>query len=98
MAKKYAPDSFDVVVRVSFVAVSVRVITAPGTAAPVESRARIEKEIEKLRINIKNSNRQLGDEVFVGKAPEKIVSTIRIKLSEYEDQLAKNLKLLDDAK
>ena len=33
--------------------------------------------------------RQLSDEVFLGKAPAKVVDSIRVKLAEYEAQLAK---------
>jgi valyl-tRNA synthetase len=59
-----------------------------------EARARIEKEVEKLRLNIASCERQLADPVFVSKAPEKVVNSIRLKLAEYQNQLAKNEKLL----
>jgi len=65
-------------------------------AAPKESKERIQKEIEKLKENIKNSERQLADPVFLGKAPEKVIDSIRAKLAEYRAQLAKNQKLLED--
>ena len=52
-------------------------------------RKRLEKEREQLEKNIANSNRQLSDEVFLGKAPAKVVDTIRAKLAEYQTQLAK---------
>jgi valyl-tRNA synthetase len=56
-------------------------------------RKRLEKEREQLVKNIANSNRQLGDDVFLGKAPAKVVDTIRQKLADYEAQLRK----IDDA-
>jgi valyl-tRNA synthetase len=52
-------------------------------------RRRMEKEREQLIKNITNSQRQLSDEVFLGKAPVKVVDTIRAKLLEYEAQLVK---------
>ena len=52
-------------------------------------RKRVEKEREQLEKNIANSKRQLSDEVFLSKAPQKVVDTIRGKLADYETQLAK---------
>jgi len=52
-------------------------------------KKRIAKEMEQLEKNIANSKRQLSDEVFLGKAPAKVVDSIRVKLAEYEAQLAK---------
>ena len=52
-------------------------------------RKRVEKEREQLEKNIANSKRQLSDEVFLSKAPRKVVDTIRAKLADYETQLAK---------
>jgi valyl-tRNA synthetase len=52
-------------------------------------RKRVEKDREQLEKNIANSKRQLSDEVFLGKAPQKVVDTIRAKLADYETQLAK---------
>jgi valyl-tRNA synthetase len=65
-------------------------------AAPKESKERIQKEIEKLELNIANSERQLADPVFTSKAPEKVVNSIRTKLAEYKEQLDKNRRLLDE--
>jgi valyl-tRNA synthetase len=73
-------------------------VAAPATqdgALTPESRLRIEKENEKLERNIANSERQLNDPVFLGKAPEKVIVGIRAKLDEYREQLAKNRKLLE---
>ena len=52
-------------------------------------RKRLEKERDQLMKNIANSQRQLSDEVFLSKAPAKVVDTIRAKLVEYEAQLGK---------
>src|SRR5580704_7625529 len=52
-------------------------------------RKRLEKERDQLIKNIANSQRQLADDVFLGKAPAKVVDSIRAKLVEYETQLAK---------
>ena len=52
-------------------------------------RRRLEKERDQLIKNIANSRRQLSDEVFLSKAPAKVVDSIRAKLLEYEAQLAK---------
>ena len=55
-----------------------------------EAKARREaKEREQLEKNIANSKRQLSDEVFLSKAPQKVVDSIRAKLADYEAQLAK---------
>jgi valyl-tRNA synthetase len=67
-----------------------------AAASPKESKERIQKEIEKLAANIANAERQLADPVFLGKAPEKIVNSIRAKLAEYRAQLAKNQALLEE--
>jgi len=60
-----------------------------------DSRARLEKEIANYERLIANSHRQLSDEHFVGKAPEKVVATLRTKLADYEAQLAKSRSLLE---
>jgi valyl-tRNA synthetase len=56
-----------------------------------EDPARKQKEREQLEKNIANSKRQLADEVFLSKAPAKVVDSIRAKLADYEAQLAKLL-------
>ena len=50
---------------------------------------RVEKEKEQLDKNIANSKRQLSDDVFLSKAPPKVIESIRQKLAEYEAQLSK---------
>jgi len=56
-------------------------------------RKRMEKEREQLAKNIANSERQLKDPTFLGRAPAHVVESIRQKLADYEAQLRK----LDDA-
>jgi valyl-tRNA synthetase len=53
-------------------------------------RKRLIKEIEQLEKNIANSERQLGDEKFLSRAPEHVVAQIREKLGEYKAQLEKS--------
>ena len=57
-------------------------------------RRRLEKEREQLEKNIASSRRQLSDDVFLGRAPAKVVDSIRAKLADYEVQLAKLLESL----
>jgi len=64
------------------------VLEVPQSQQEAQSK-RIAKEREQLEKNIANSQRQLGDEVFLSKAPQKVVDSIRAKLADYEAQLAK---------
>jgi valyl-tRNA synthetase len=68
--------------------------SANGTAG-TESVTRILKEIATLERNIENSRRQLADETFLSRAPEKVVAGLRAKLADYEVQLKKNKDLLE---
>jgi valyl-tRNA synthetase len=52
-------------------------------------RVRLEKERDQLAKTIANSERQLNDEVFVSKAPARVVEGIRAKLVTYQEQLRK---------
>jgi valyl-tRNA synthetase len=63
-------------------------IDVPAGQMEVQKK-RVEKEREQLEKNIANCRRQLSDEVFLGKAPAKVIDSIRAKLAEYEAQLAK---------
>ena len=70
---------------------------APAASASVgDSKVRVQKEIDSLEQLISRSKSQLSDETFLGKAPEKVVATLRAKLADYEEQLAKNKKLLEN--
>lgn len=62
-----------------------------------EARARLEKENANLASAIANSERQLADETFLSKAPQKVVATIRAKLLGYQAQLEKNNRLLENS-
>ncbi len=64
-------------------------------ASTADSRARLDKEAASFEKLIANSKRQLSDETFLSRAPEKVVNTLRAKLADYEAQLARNKALLD---
>jgi valyl-tRNA synthetase len=67
---------FDLIIRVS--------------AAQAEAqRSRIQKEIDQLQKVIASSERQLGDDKFLSRAPEQVIGTIKEKLAGYEAQLQK---------
>jgi valyl-tRNA synthetase len=68
---------------------------ARNGAGSQEARARILREIDLLERVIANSIRQLSDETFLSRAPEKVVSGLRAKLADYREQLAKNKRLLE---
>jgi valyl-tRNA synthetase len=38
----------------------------------------------------------LNDQTFLSKAPEKVVASLRAKVADYREQLAKNKNLLDN--
>jgi valyl-tRNA synthetase len=58
-------------------------------------RGRLQKEIEQLGKLIANSERQLLNEAFLAKAPQKVVDEIRSKLTDYQAQLAKSHQMLE---
>jgi valyl-tRNA synthetase len=58
-------------------------------------RVKLTKEIEQLEKVIANSERQLSNEDFMSKAPEKVVAGIREKLAGYRTQLEKSRELLE---
>ena len=59
-----------------------------GAITPLDELASA-KEIAELEKVVANSVRQLSNEPFLAKAPEKIVAGMRQKQAEYEAQLAK---------
>jgi valyl-tRNA synthetase len=65
-----------------------------GGAQADAMRQRLQKEIEQLAKVIESSRRQLSSEAFLAKAPPTVVEGLRTKLSEYEEQLAKNRETL----
>ena len=70
---------------------------AQSGALTPEARVRIEKELAGLERAIANAERQLSDEIFLSRAPEKVKEALRSKLVEYREQLARNKKLLEGA-
>ncbi len=70
--------------------------TQNGASTP-EARARILKEIARLERAVENSKRQLEDPVFLSKAPEHVIGSLRSKLAGYENQLEHNRKLLESS-
>ncbi len=69
--------------------------TAQNGASTPEARARILKEIARLERAIENSKRQLQDPVFLSKAPEHVIASLRSKLAGYQNQLEQNRNLLE---
>ena len=55
-----------------------------------QQKDRLLKENEQLEKVIANSKRQLSNDDFTGKAPAKVIDTLKSKLAEYEAQLANN--------
>ncbi len=66
-----------------------------ASAPASDNRARIEKEIARLQKAIDSLEAQLADEIFVSRAPAKVVESMRVKLAEYREQLERNRRLLD---
>jgi valyl-tRNA synthetase len=60
---------------------------------PVD-RARLAKENEQLEKQIAAFENQFSNEEFLAKAPEKVVTAMRVKRAEYEKKLAENLAAL----
>jgi valyl-tRNA synthetase len=69
------------------------VLQIPTEQSDVQ-RKRLEKEIDQLEKVIANSERQLGDEKFLARAPEAVVNSIKGKLAEYKGQLEKSREAL----
>ncbi|MBM3754191.1 MAG: valine--tRNA ligase [Acidobacteria bacterium] len=70
------------------------IVLAVPAAQLEKQRDRLTKEIGDLEKVIANSQRQLGNEDFVKKAPEKVLATLREKLAGYEAQLEKSRQAL----
>jgi valyl-tRNA synthetase len=66
----------------------VRIIYTETIDATAEG-ARLRKEIDRLTKDIASKERQLGDEVFLSRAPERIVTGIKATLSERRIELQK---------
>ena len=70
--------------------------SAQNGASGGDARQRIVKEIEEKERLIGDLNRQLNDEASLSKKPEKVVTSLRAKLADYEQQLAKSKKVLEN--
>jgi valyl-tRNA synthetase len=86
----------DAIARLARVRLELREERYPGVDAPFflklalkVDRAKLAKEIAELEKVIANSARQLRNEAFLAKAPEKVVAGMRAKQAEYEAQVAK---------
>jgi len=73
----------------------VRVAHAEGGDATAE-KARLSKEIDGLRKAIASKEKQLGDETFRSRAPEKIIKGLEATLTEQRSEFEKLRKRLDD--
>jgi valyl-tRNA synthetase len=71
------------------------VLAVPAAQVEIQ-RTRLTKEIASLEDVIEKSERQLGNEDFLAKAPEKVLATLRGKLSEYKSQLEKSKQTLEE--
>jgi valyl-tRNA synthetase len=66
------------------------------TVDPAAEKARLKKESEGLQKAIASKERQLGDETFRSRAPEKIIKGLEATLAEQRMELEKLSKRLDD--
>src|SRR5207245_3984075 len=73
----------------------VRVAYSDTADATVE-RARLKREIEGLEKAIASKERQLGDETFRSRAPEKIIKGLEATLAQQKVELDKLRKRLRD--
>jgi len=70
-----------------------RINTAGDASSAISLRA--SKEIPQLQKVIESSKRQLSDPIFLNKAPENVIASLRAKVAEYEAQLAKYKQILE---
>ena len=54
------------------------------------TRGRLEKENLQLTAAAESLRRQLSNDEFLSKAPERVVASMRQKVADYEAQIAKN--------
>jgi valyl-tRNA synthetase len=79
----------------STAAFDVRVIYSEAVDAAAE-KARLKKEIEGLQKAIASKERQLGDEIFRSRAPEKIINGLEATLAQQKIELEKLGRRLED--
>ena len=75
----------------------VRILRIAGADAEEEAaeKARLKKQIEGLEKAIASKERQLGDETFRSRAPEKIIKGLEATLAEQRIELQKLKDRLD---
>jgi valyl-tRNA synthetase len=66
------------------------------TVDPAAEKARLKKESEGLQKAIASKERQLGDETFRSRAPEKIIKGLEATLAEQKMELEKLRRRLED--
>jgi valyl-tRNA synthetase len=95
-AYEVARANADAIAKLARVKLELKNEPFPGVAADFVLRLalkvdpeKIKKEIAELERVIANSQRQLSNEAFLAKAPEKVVAGMRAKQAEYEAELAK---------
>jgi valyl-tRNA synthetase len=71
-------------------------VLAVPAAQMEKQRDRLVKEIANLQQVISNSEKQLSNEDFLKKAPEKVLATLREKLADYKAQLEKSKEALEE--
>ncbi|KRM60592.1 valyl-tRNA synthetase [Paucilactobacillus vaccinostercus DSM 20634] len=60
-----------------------------------EEKAKLAKEIDKLKQEVQRSTKKLGNERFVANAPEEVVAAERAKQAEWEQKLSATQERLD---
>jgi valyl-tRNA synthetase len=65
------------------------------TIDPVAERERLTKELQKLEKEFANTERQLGNDAFVAKAPAQVVEGFKRRLSELETLIPKTRSSLE---
>lgn len=71
-------------------------VAYPETVDPAAEKARLNKEIEGLQRAIASKERQLADQTFRSRAPEKIIKGLEATLAEQRMELEKLRKRLED--
>jgi valyl-tRNA synthetase len=71
-------------------------VLAVPAAQLEKQRERLVKEIANLEQVVANSEKQLSNEDFLKKAPEKVLATLQGKLADYKAQLEKSKSALEE--
>jgi valyl-tRNA synthetase len=96
-ALKMARSNAEAIARLARVNLELRDEAYPGVDAPFVlklklkvDREKLLKENEQLAKLVANIDRQLANEDFMAKAPEKVIAGLRQKRAEYQAQIDKN--------